>query len=186
MKNNPGQSEPIEIAGPFRTADQNNSIRVTFTQVHSSMQRKRLVLFASLLAATTLAVSQSTPAFWSSSTTSSDDALHEEMEKLGASMKKLRRAIRNPEKNVSSLETLHKFQVAAVNTKIMIPAKPEDVKMTKAEWAKGYRMGMIKTIQKSLEMEIALLNGDQEGAQATYKELGQIKKKGHTTYQVDE
>jgi hypothetical protein len=109
--------------------------------------------------------------------------LAKHMSKISSSFKKLRRALKDPEKNKSSVALV---DVCIASSKACIELMPEvagDLKGTKkAAMIEGYKkmMGMLiaefGNMKKALE---ANKNGD---AQTSYAKLLKLKSKGHEAF----
>jgi soluble cytochrome b562 len=106
------------------------------------------------------------------------------MEIIDEGLKKLRRTLRKPDTNKESLEIINQVQAAAVASKALTPAKA--AKMPEAERQKfvaGYRKDMAAMIVQLLNMEIAVLDGNNDKANEIHKSMKQIEDEGHKKYE---
>ena len=116
--------------------------------------------------------------------TSADTELAKQMEVIDEGLKKLRRTLRKPDSNKESLETITQIQAAAVASKGMTPAKA--AKLPEAERQKfvaAYRKDMAAMIVQLLNMEIAVLEGNNDKANEIHKSMKQIEDEGHKKYE---
>ena len=68
-----------------------------------------------------------------------------------------------------------------------IPAVVEALEgKEKAEMLKGYRMGIVSTLEQWCLIEKALLEGDVETAGILAKKISDLKKRGHETFREDD
>lgn len=115
-----------------------------------------------------------------------ESPLHQAMERIERGLKKLRREVKDPAKNATSLETLLDMQDAAGKTKVMIP--PITEKQPEAErdaFVKDYRKRMIAVQKDLLDLEIAILDGDTAKAQELVKKVSDAEDSGHEKFTED-
>jgi hypothetical protein len=114
--------------------------------------------------------------------------LNNQMEDMDDAMKKLRRMIRKAEQNPASLKLLQEIQTKAVACKEMIPTRAAKVsEADRPKFVLAYRKEMAAVIIDLLQMEQALLDGDNAKAQEIYKAIGEREDKDHDQFmQKDE
>jgi len=115
---------------------------------------------------------------------SKDTELAKQMEIIDEGLKKLRRTLRKPDQNKESLEIINQVQAAAVASKAQTPVKA--AKMPEAERQKfvmAYRKDMAAMIVQLLNMEIAVLEGNNDKANEIHKSMKQIEDEGHKKYE---
>ena len=113
-----------------------------------------------------------------------DTELAKQMEIIDEGLKKLRRSLRKPDTNKESLETISQVQAAAVASKALTPAKA--AKLPDAERQKfvaAYRKDMAAMIVQLLNMEIAVLEGNNDKAMEIHKKMKDIEDEGHKKYE---
>ena len=109
------------------------------------------------------------------------EVLEKNMKVLGSAFRQLRRQARSKDFDKSTLEHLANMQQAAV---IAMHANEEE-HITKKEDVILYRSMMADTIKKLLDMEIAVLKGDNDAAAACVNDLNSLMKNGHTKFKDD-
>jgi hypothetical protein len=117
-------------------------------------------------------------------TASKDTELAKQMEIIDEGLKKLRRTLRKPDQNKESLEIINQIQAAAVASKAQTPAKA--AKMPEAERQKfvmAYRKDMAAMIVQLLNMEIAVLEGNNDKANEIHKSMKQVEDEGHKKFE---
>jgi soluble cytochrome b562 len=113
--------------------------------------------------------------------------LHDKMEQIDESMKKLRRTLRSADSNAESLELISKAQQAAIACKAMTPSRAATVpEPERKKFVAEYRKQMAGVIGQMLQMEIAVLDGNNEKAQQIHKELKTLEEKGHDKFMQEE
>ncbi len=115
---------------------------------------------------------------------SKDTELAKQMEIIDEGLKKLRRTLRKPDQNKESLEIINQIQAAAVASKAQVPAKA--AKMPEAERQKfvmAYRKDMAAMTVQLLNMEIAVLEGNNDKANEIHKSMKRIEDEGHEKYE---
>jgi hypothetical protein len=114
--------------------------------------------------------------------------LNNEMEDMDEAMKKLRRSVRKAEQNEASLKLLQEIQTKAVACKDMVPTRAAKVpEADRAKFVTAYRKEMAAVLIDLLQMEQALLDGDNSKAQEIYKAIGEREDKDHDQFmQKDE
>ena len=115
--------------------------------------------------------------------TEEDSPLLKDMEVIQDQLKFLRRNLKKPEENPASLAALQEMQRAAVACKGMsFPMADRAEGEAKAELIKGYKLGTIGLIESMLQMERALLEGDNDKARELYKTVKAFEDSGHEKY----
>ena len=115
--------------------------------------------------------------------TEEDSPLLKDMEVIQDQLKFLRRNLKKPEENPASLAALQEMQRAAVACKGMsFPMADRAEGEAKAELLKGYKLETIGLIESMLQMERALLAGDNDKARELYKAVKAFEDSGHEKY----
>src|SRR4051812_9978351 len=114
--------------------------------------------------------------------------LHGHMEDIDELLKKLRKSCRKPETNEESLKLLTEIQELMVKSKALVPTRAAKVpEADRAKFIADYRKEMAGTISQFLEMESAILSGDNAKAQDIYKAIVEREDKDHDLFmQKDE
>lgn len=154
--------------------------------VHRSMQRAIRLLACAAFAAT---AGGSVPAFvrfdpaQETERPPEDTPLMAEMEKLDSAVVILKRSLRDAARDPESLEQIVVAQQACLAAKQMTPrmaagvAEPE-----RSAFVAGYRKGMAAVLAELATMEVKLLEGDRDGARASWKKLEQMEEDGHNEF----
>jgi hypothetical protein len=112
--------------------------------------------------------------------------IHDHMEKLEDGMKALRRDLKDPAKNESSLALLVGMQDAVQQSKLHAPPltakQPEEAR---AAYVVEYRTQLIALQKDLLDLELALLAGDNATAQALWKQAHDREDPGHEKFTED-
>lgn len=112
-----------------------------------------------------------------------DTPLSKEMETMDEGLKKLRRSLRDPAQNATSLEWIAKIQAATVASKGMTPAMASTIpEADRGKWVINYRKDMAKLLATMAQMEVAVLDGDSAKAQDLYKSLKTQESEGHEKF----
>jgi len=115
--------------------------------------------------------------------TEDDSPLLKDMEVIQDQLKFLRRNLKKPEENPASLAALQEMQRAAVACKGMpFPMADRAEGEAKAELIKGYKLETIGLIESMLQMERALLEGDNDKARELYKTVKAFEDSGHEKF----
>lgn len=115
--------------------------------------------------------------------TEEDSPLLQEMDVLQDQLKLLRRNLKKPEENESSLKAIQEMERSAVACKGMSFPMAEAVEgEAKAELIKGYKLEMIAMIETILQMERALLADDNDKARELYKTIKGFEDSGHEKF----
>ena len=119
--------------------------------------------------------------------TEDDSPLLKDMEVIQDQLKFLRRNLKKPEENPASLAALQEMQRAAVACKGMsFPMADRAEGEAKAELIKGYKLETIGLIESMLQMERALLEGDNDKARELYKTVKAFEDSGHEKFLEEE
>ena len=133
-----------------------------------------VLLLAGLVVASPLAVR---------SAAADDTELAKQMEVMQDAQKELRKSIKSAEGNATSLAALDKMQQATIASKALVPAKA--VKMPEGEKAKfvaAYRKDMAALLAHLVQIEVAVLDGDNAKAEELFKGLKKIEDEGHEKF----
>lgn len=112
--------------------------------------------------------------------------LHENMEKIEHGLKKLRRDLKEATKNADSLKIVNEMQSAAQACKLETP--PRTAKVPEADRAKfmnDYKKTLIAVQKDMLDLEIALIDGDNAKAQELFKKIHDAEDPGHEKFAQD-
>ncbi len=104
---------------------------------------------------------------------------------LDGGMKKLRRSLRSADRQAESLETVLEMQRAAMSVKTVVPPGARLEKTPESErdaYLTGYQKEMALLMLELLKLEIALIDGDTDAAQAAYEALQERKDISHKNY----
>lgn len=110
----------------------------------------------------------------------------EAMETMEDELRVLRKSLRDPAQNESSLKSIVAFQVAVGSAKVAAPpmvAKQPAEK--RAELTNAYRKMMIDLSHKLLTLEELVLDGKLEEAQTLFKEIRGMEEDGHERFTSD-
>ncbi len=113
--------------------------------------------------------------------------LEHNMEQIEHGIKKLRRDLKDAANNAASLEIVLGMQDAVSKCKVMIPPltekKPE---AERAAFVRDYRKTLIAVQKDMLDLELAILDGDQAKAQETLKRVNAAEDPGHEKFTEDD
>ena len=114
--------------------------------------------------------------------------LHEHMEAIEESMKKLRRTIRKPDSSADSLELIARIEQEAFVCKGMVPSRAATLpEAERPKFLAAYRKDMAGFIGQVLQIESAVLDGDSDKAMTLYRGLKTVEDDSHDKYmQQDE
>ena len=105
------------------------------------------------------------------------------MEVIQDQLKFLRRNLKKPEENPASLAAIQEMQRAAVACKAMdFPMAEAAEGEAREKLLTGYKLEMIEMIESMLQMERALLAGDNDAARELYKTIKAFEESGHEKY----
>jgi hypothetical protein len=114
--------------------------------------------------------------------------LHEHMETIEESMKKLRRTIRKADGTADSLDLIARIEQEALVCKGMVPSRAATLpEAERQKFLNAYRKDMAGFITQVLQLESAVIDGDADKAMALYKGLKTVEDDSHDKYmQQDE
>ena len=145
------------------------------------MQSKILGVIAAALA-TTLLLAWNTPA--QDVVEGSESVLHESMEDLNSTLRRVNRLIKTPEKISEAADMVAKMEHNALDAKGETPPMAETLEGAAREaFMLGYRRDMIKLLATLTELELACLDGEAEAAQAIVERLVSHRNASHELYQ---
>ena len=112
--------------------------------------------------------------------------LEERMLVLKRGMRTLRRGLKDPEKDATSLEIVTEMAAAVGQGKIlpppMVKAIPEE---KRDDFLLEYRKSMVSMQMELLKLEMGLLEGNREAAKASYDSLKEMEDAGHERFTED-
>ena len=117
----------------------------------------------------------------------------EEEGPLAHSMKELKRGLRamrglmaDPEATVDAVEQLRAMEQAVLEGFAFSPAPFGELSAIELRtWDVRFRRSLLSLADQFCAVELALLEGKYQEAQALYKELGKFKKAGHGIFKAD-
>jgi soluble cytochrome b562 len=119
--------------------------------------------------------------------TEDDTPLLKDMEVIQDQLKFLRRNLKKPEENPASLAAIQEMQRAAVACKAMdFPMAEAAEGEAREKLLTGYKLEMIGLIESLLQMERALLAGDNDKARELYKTVKAFEDSGHEKFLEEE
>ncbi len=149
------------------------------------MSIQRILTPLSALAAGSLAL-LALSSFRDAEAARADDALHEHMEAIENSVKRLRRSLRDPEQLPASLTLVGQMQADTLACKGEKPHAPENVTgEALEEYHTAYRRMMVDFLAAQLELEAALLDGDKAKADAAFSKVRDFEETGHERFTSD-
>lgn len=111
------------------------------------------------------------------------DDLDKSMDAMKKAMRGLKKSIGDEKKQAENLALVKSFQAAVIDAKALTPPNAKALKgQEKVKFVQGFQLMLIDTLGKSLDLERAIIKGEQDSAKKLYKELGSFKKKGHNIY----
>lgn len=148
--------------------------------------KHRWTLLLGLMIGGALAAGYGTPMLAESHEHEHESALHETMEEVGPTVRKLRGALAKKDA-AESLMLIHQLQsLTAEALKHQPDLADTQPDADRAKFVLAYKRQMAQLYQAELDLEEALLNGDHDQAQALYKSLHEHKEKGHAQFQEKE
>jgi len=154
---------------------------------HATMRKPMpWMMIVMLVAAVALAL----PAVWTSSTVAAaqeeedgEMTLKDHMDVMDRSLRLLRRTLRDASRNEESLKTVSLLQQATLMSKDMTPAMTEKLpEGDRAAFVADYRRDMAKLLIQTVELEIALLDGNNAKAQELYDAIKATEDPGHEKF----
>ncbi len=111
--------------------------------------------------------------------------LEQYMEDINRGMRKLRRAVTDPEANAESIQDVRAIELLVIKSRNETPKMAADIaEADMAAWMLEYQQGMLEFSAKLLELETALVKGDNEAAGAAYKAVGELKSPAHKKFKA--
>jgi hypothetical protein len=112
--------------------------------------------------------------------------LAQEMEVVESALGRLRRNLRDPAKNEDSLAILVDAQTAALTCKSQVPSMAASVPAAeRAALVAAYRKEMASLLKHLLDVEVALLDGDNEAAKAALQLARDMEEPAHERFTED-
>jgi hypothetical protein len=107
------------------------------------------------------------------------------MKDINKGLRGLRSSLREPERNAESITAVRELQIVITKSRSEDPARsaemPEDAR---AAYVLDYQKMMLDFGMKVMELEAALLEGDNEAAQAVWKDVNSMKSPAHEKFKV--
>jgi hypothetical protein len=114
-------------------------------------------------------------------------SVHDHMEDAGRAFRRLGRQIADPAQNASSLDHIQSVQEHLIAAKRFVPGDWEELpEADRAEMTKAFRKDLGSTIILLIDVEQALLDGDNAGAAAALEKAKQAQDAGHDTFRVED
>lgn len=109
--------------------------------------------------------------------------LEDQMSAMNKAWRSIRRQIKDPSKNESTLELVAKVKKAAQKSVGLTPILAKEKSgAAKEKFMAGYQKGMKRTVGLIGELEAALKKGDNAGAEAIVGKINDARKHGHDNY----
>ncbi len=113
--------------------------------------------------------------------------LEAQMEHIEDAVKHLRRSLRDPANRERSLELVVDMQAATFACKALTPAMLEDVpESARPAFVTDYRRTLVDFLDAQLELEAALLDGDEAATKAAFDRVRGLEDTGHARFTRDE
>lgn len=113
--------------------------------------------------------------------------LGEAMEEVETHIRTLRKSLKDPAQNATSLTAIVGLQHAVAKAKVESPHMAESMEgKPKEEFVTAYRKAMIAFGRDLLTLEENVVDGDLETAMVTYKGIRAREDKGHERFTEDE
>ena len=115
-----------------------------------------------------------------------DSELTSHMKIINKGYRKLRSTLRDAERNAESLEKIWEMESHALAAKSLEPDKfaltPE---ADRAAFMVGFRKTMTELIKAMLDLEVAVLDGDNDQAREILKNINKMKKPAHEKFKAE-
>jgi soluble cytochrome b562 len=112
-----------------------------------------------------------------------DSELGKQMEELGKSVKALKKSVKDPAKNEESLKLVVQAQQSALASKQLSPAVLEKAPAAdRPKLLSGYRKSMAVVVADLCKLEQQLIDGKNDEAAETLKNLKTLEDEGHEKY----
>ena len=113
--------------------------------------------------------------------------LEDQMSAMNKAWRSIRRQIKDPAKNKSTLALVAKVKTAAQKSVKMTPMLAEEQKgAAREKFIANYSKAMKRTVGLIGELEKALEAGDNAGAEALVGKLNDARKKGHEKFKQED
>jgi len=114
-------------------------------------------------------------------------ALEDQMSAMNKAWRSIRRQIKDPAKNDSTLEFVAKVKEAAQKSVDMTPILAEELSgAEKKKFMAGYQKAMKSTVALIGDLEAALKAGDNAKAEEIVGKINDARKKGHENYKPED
>lgn len=114
-------------------------------------------------------------------------ALEDEMSAMNKAWRSIRRQIKDPAKNASTLALVAKVKKSALEAAELTPMLAEEMSGDeKKKFMEGYQKAMKRTVGLIGQLEAALKSGDNEGAQEIVGKINDARKHGHEKYKPED
>jgi len=113
-----------------------------------------------------------------------DDTVGKQMRKVKKAMKTLHKIAADPAQKSAAMEAASSLQSAALAAKGLLPrnAKRMEDPKAKAEFIAGFRKAQIAFIKTSLDLELAIMDGDKDKVATLLQALEGMEQRGHKTF----
>ncbi len=113
--------------------------------------------------------------------------LEDQMSAMNKAWRSIRRQISDPAKNESTLELVAKVKKAAMKSVELTPILATEMSgEEKNKFMAGYKKAMKRTVGLIGDLEAALKDGDNAGAQEIVGKLNDARKHGHEKYKPED
>ena len=120
---------------------------------------------------------------------SDKEAFDGAMETASRQLRTMRRTKFDPKSQLQNLESLQTLEQALLTAKAnlgaidMSPAAKEKFGSDTLAFRSAFRTELVKSIQSTLVIELAVLNGDADAASEAYKQLGSLRNDAHDLFE---
>jgi soluble cytochrome b562 len=112
--------------------------------------------------------------------------LAQQMEVVESAVGRLRRNLRDPAKNADSLQLVVEAQTAALFCKGQTPSMAANVPEAEREaFVAAYRKEMATLLRGMIDLELALLDGDNEAAKTALQSVRDMEEPAHERFTED-
>jgi len=113
--------------------------------------------------------------------------LEDQMSAMNKAWRSIRRQIKDPAKNESTIALVQKVKVAAEKSVKMTPILAKEMEgAEKKKFMEGYSKAMKRTVGLISDLEAALKAGDNAKAEEIVGKLNDARKKGHEKYKPED
>ncbi|MBH04858.1 MAG: hypothetical protein CMJ20_00905 [Phycisphaeraceae bacterium] len=114
-------------------------------------------------------------------------SLKANMKALNRAYRKVRKQIVDPAQNTSSVQLLQAIQLEVTRGIVIVPDRVSEIPVNEqGRFVLSYKRKMVEFLTILLDIESALLDGDNSLAQQQFGKLYQMKKEGHREFQKQE